>query len=356
MKILLNFGPVSGNRLSGIGQHSLNLYQSIKKIEYCDIANYSKLKYFPPVIKRFSYNLITNFETKPENYDIVHFLTHYVPYLKKGYKKVVTIHDLIPYKCPETIPSIWRYYNKISTRDSCERADAIITLSEFTKHEILNLFPYISENKIFVCGGGLRDIFFNYNPREEDLSKIFLHPYTYFLFVGDITFRKNLVNLIKVFKQAKAQNFVDKSTKLIIAGKRGYSYNTIKKFIDQIEVIELGYIDDQTLVSLYKFAKAFIFPSIYEGYGMPLLEAMSQNCPIIASNIATNFELNSSHGNQMFIFKNEDLNDLVIKLGELDRNFHQIRNSINYRNLDIHRYDEIAKNHINVYKTILNAS
>ncbi len=354
LDILLDAGPSKSKMLSGIGQHADNLYLSLKKITDCKISTYSYLHRMPPIAKRLTYEFITNLEYLNQKYDILHFLTHYVPFTKFSAKKVVTIHDLIPFRCPETITAIWRSYNRRATKNSIERSDAIITLSNFVKNEILNLFPHIEERKIFICGGGLRDIFFKANVEDNELLTINIKPYNYFLFVGDLTTRKNLIYLIDSFKNALEKKGISPDTKLILTGKPAYGYSSINsKLISSKNIITLGYISDNIMVALYKYAKAFIFPSMYEGYGMVLLEAMSQNCPIIISNIAASIELNKAHNDQMFIFELEKPNQLSELIVEFDKKHQIYRDRLDYKNLDNYTYDVVARNHFKAYKKII---
>lgn len=355
LNILLDAGPSKSKKPSGIGQHAYNLYLSLKKISNCRISTYEYLNHIPPVVKRFSYQIIANLEYIKFKYNILHFLTHYVPFTKTDSKKVVTIHDLIPFRFPETIPTLWRSYNRKTTKQSIERSNAIITLSTFVKDEILNIFPYIDEKKIFVCGGGLRDIFYNYEASENDLVKINIKPYEYFLFVGDLTTRKNLSSLIDAFGEALQNKGISANTKLILSGKPAYGYTTIKnKLSSSKNIITLGYVPDEAMVALYKYAKAFIFPSLYEGYGMVLLEALSQNCPIIVSNIPSSNELNNVNDKQMLIFDLNKPADLVNYLVEIDKNYLHYRSKLIHNGLHNFSYDNVAINHVEVYKHIIN--
>lgn len=115
----------------------------------------------------------------------------------------------------------------------------------------------------------------------------------------------------------------------------------------------LGYLTDEDIVTLYKYSKSFVFPSVYEGFGMPIIEAMSQNAPIIFSNIPTSKELNERHNNQMFGFELDDKESLIEKFAELDKNHSTIRTSLNYGDISIYNFDNIAKDHLKIYSKVL---
>ncbi len=200
--------------------------------------------------------------------------------LPGGGKKIITVHDLSFIDNPELVmPEAIKYYSRAIGR-SIKKADAVIAVSGFTKSRITELFGKTAGEKTTVIYHGTD---FNgigeYKPRFEI-------PKNYLMFTGTLEPRKNLSTLIKGFSLALKKNM---GLKLILAGKPGSNFLEIKRLINvlklQDDIIISGYISRQELKYLYKRASAFVFPSHYEGFGLPLLEAASAGIPSIASDI-----------------------------------------------------------------------
>ena len=178
--------------------------------------------------------------------------------------------------------------------------------------------------------------------------------YSYFFFIGSISKRKNLEFLLTAFTKAKENGTIRKDTKLVLGGQNWWGASNVNKMINSnLDIISLGYLSDSDIINLYRYSKAVIFPSIYEGFGMPIIEAMSQNAPLIISDIPTSIKLNERHGNQMFMFKLGNEPSLMKILNNLDKNFESIKSKLNYNDISIYRYENIAKRHLEVYNTLL---
>ena len=238
---------------------------------------------------RLSLEMIRN---QPE---ILFIPAHALPLIHPK-KSIITIHDLGFRKLPE-IYSWWqrKYYHFVHWF-AVKYADKIIVPSEFTKKELINLYQAKAE-KIFVIPLGYDSKNFQ-QIQDDDKIKIILEKYRirkpYLLFVGRLEKKKNLINLVEAFEILKKdQRFVD--YQLVLVGKSSYEYNKIKSRITNCQfksqIIEVGYCSIGDLSYIYSGAEIFIFPSLYEGFGLPLLEAMACGCPIIASAIPTNLEI-----------------------------------------------------------------
>ncbi len=213
--------------------------------------------------------------------------SYIVPALKISTPTIVVIHDLVSFIMPNRHNKKAKILEKIFMKIACKRAKFIITVSENTKKDLINFFN-IKSNKIFVIpeapdynfraiedGVGINKVLTKYN-----LSNNFI------LSVGTLEPRKNLVRLIEAYK-----NLVDMGLskyKLVIVGKKGWYYEEIFKKAKQLNIekniVFLGYVSDSDLNCLYNTAKCFIYPSLYEGFGLPVLEAMMCGCPVVASN------------------------------------------------------------------------
>jgi len=173
---------------------------------------------------------------------------------------------------------------------SIKNADMIIAVSENTKKDIINCFN-ISSDKIQVVYEGVDDFFkiINDKGRLEQVRKKYNISKDFILNVSMITPRKNLITLIKAFKLLRDSKNI--KCQLVIAGGKGWWYEDVFKTVSALrledEVIFTGYVPDEDLLYLYNAATLFAYPSLYEGFGLPILEAMSCGCPVVASNVSS---------------------------------------------------------------------
>lgn len=209
--------------------------------------------------------------------------------LSKQSRKIITIHDL----------SFLRYYNFFSIRKNIWHKliaikklllqfDVIVAVSENTKRDLMELLN-IAEEKIIVIYSGLNRnaIFDNDEAKIEFVKNKYGLPDSYFLFLGNLEPRKNIENVIVAYDK-----FVDTYPKysdygLVLAGDRGWRYDsifsTLKRSRNKNKINLVGYVDDQDKSVFYQQAKIFLFPSFYEGFGFPVLEAMANGTPVITS-------------------------------------------------------------------------
>ena len=354
MKIFIDDGLSTIVKLTGIGYQAHNLYLSLKKISDCSISDYSFLKKQPRYLRRFLYIAYANYGSAISDYDILHYQNYYVPRFSSGKKKIVTIHDLGAFKFPETIPYFYVKYNQHSIRSALKRADGIITPSKSIKKEILEMFPKTKEERILPCEDGIREIFWDPVDSDHFLLENEIKPFQYFFFIGSLSPRKNLKFILEAFTKAKLNGWIKKESKLVLAGQSWWGSSDFNHLLrEDLGIKTLGYIEDKCVAQLYKYSKALIFPSLYEGFGMPIIEAMSQNSPIIISNIPTSLELNELHNNQMFGFNLGDEAGFIELLKKLDHKNDDIRKSLNYGDLSRYRFDNIAKRHYDFYEKIL---
>lgn len=357
MRVLIDEGMTTFTKPTGIGLQGINLYKHLRKYCDCDLTDFWYLKLVPRIIRRFCYVAIINIQVIYKKYDVIHYQNGYAPLTKGISKKFVTIHDLGAFLFPDTVPFIWVKYNQHSIIKALERADGIITPSKAIKNEILELFPGTDSDKIFQCNDGIRDIFWNFQNDINHLRNYNVKPYSYFFFLGSLSRRKNLKFILEVFIKAKKQNLINKETLLVLGGQQWWGSGDFKHLLKEENGIKtLGYLDDVGIVQFYKNSKALIFPSLYEGFGMPIIEAMSQNIPIIISNIPTSIELNGNHNNQMFGFDLDNESELLNHLILLDKDHEIIRSQLNYGDLSNYRFDNIATEHLKIYNQMLNRS
>lgn len=227
--------------------------------------------------------------------DIFHATEHLLPRLKRC-KTVLTVHDLIFALFPEYHLPLNKWFLNRFMPVFVRRADAIITVSECSKRDLINLYAVLPE-RITVVYEGV-DKRFHTDPGPEALTGLrqrYALPERFILYVGTIEPRKNLTTLLEAFKQFQVMHSDLKletfNLKLVIAGRPGWLYqptfDRIKALGLEDNVRLLGYVPDDDLPALYRAAEVFVFPSLYEGFGLPPLEAMACGTPVICSNASS---------------------------------------------------------------------
>ena len=247
---------------------------------------------------------LANIEPYKRQYDIIHYQNYYVPRFLGKSKGVATIHDLAGLISPDVYPSWYNTYFRKVLRNTIQRSDAITLSSYAAKEELCGLFPRIDQSRVHVCHHGVRSIFFETHSIEKEIIHLGLQPYSYFLFVGNLEKRKNLSFLLSQFTTARKHALISQDTKLVLVGKLGIGYNDSPNslFLNKNNIIHLGRLKEHHLVALYKFCKAFVFPSLYEGFGVPILEAMTQKAPVLISNIPSSLEFQQQTQQALFCF------------------------------------------------------
>lgn len=223
------------------------------------------------------------------NIDVFHGPAVFLPLVKLGFKTVVTIHDLVSFLFPQTVPRKYSLYMQLMTRLSARFADGIIASSESTRQD-LSKHLRIHPEKIKVIHLAVDESFKRVEDREQ-IQKI-LEKYKidseFVLFIGNLEPRKNLTRLFEAFAIAYSKI---SSYKLVVAGTRGWLYSDIFETVARLnlsdKIIFTGYIDAEDLPALYSAAQVFVLPSLYEGFGLPILEAMSCGAPVITSNMGS---------------------------------------------------------------------
>jgi glycosyltransferase involved in cell wall biosynthesis len=230
------------------------------------------------------YNLIFK-----EKCQITHFFDFFIPPGVKG-RKIVNIYDMVYKAYPETM-NHFRLMLDFNLKDSCSRADKIITISEFSKCEIIKYLS-VDPSKIAVTLLGVDTNIF-YPIKDNSLILKVKNKFNirteYFLFIGTIEPRKNILRLIEAYIILKER--YKNVPQLVLIGQLGWKYETILKKINinnlEDDVKFIGYISDADKVLLLNGAFAFLYPSLYEGFGLPPLEAMACAIPVLTSNLTS---------------------------------------------------------------------
>jgi len=228
-------------------------------------------------------------------------------------KKVVTVHDLSTIKFPQFHPKARVNFVNQQLEKSIFQADHIITDSEYVKREILDTFS-LSEHRVTAIHLGADSLF---RPRcaEEckTLSKYNIEYKRFFLFVSTIEPRKNIVNLLTAFSLYREKNA--NGLPLILVGSEGWNDDAIKVLIARIYakgwIKHLGYVVQEDIPLLYSSAKALLFPSIYEGFGLPVLEAMQSGIPVLTSKSSSMSEITQKNAALVDI---NDIDDMSLSI------------------------------------------
>ena len=218
--------------------------------------------------------------------DIFHAPANALPIGYNG-ASILTIHDLAIYINPEWFPK-HNFSTKFLVPRSLAKAKKIIVPSESTKQDLQKIFR-VPDDKIKVIYEGVRTEEPSAEAKNKALEKFGLQEKKYFLFLGTIEPRKNLIALIATYKILAQKN--SDAPILVLAGGKGWKnddiFEAIKKRNLESKIKYLGYVSNEEKFSLMKSALVFVYPSLYEGFGLPILEAMSLVTPVITSRISS---------------------------------------------------------------------
>jgi len=249
------------------------------KVKHFPFSQYGKFLSFG-----YSHMLITAYLLK-EGLDIFHVPAGVVP-LTYPKKVVYTVHDLAIFKHPEWFPSSFISRNLLVPQ-SLRKADAVIAVSASTGRDLKQLFN-LSGKKIHVIHHGFDVQKIPLKRRATETVAKFKLPKQYFLFVGTLEPRKNVENMMRAFKQLLETTPAAKDVALVLAGQYGYhSEQVMQEMLDlglKRSIRYLGYVTHNEKLDLLKHATAFTFPTLYEGFGLPVLEALALGVPVITSN------------------------------------------------------------------------
>jgi len=227
--------------------------------------------------------------------------------------QLTIVHDLITLHYPE-ISKFQNYYYRILLGKLLRRSKCIITISHYTKNEMVNFYK-IDPNNIKVIHNGYDETLFY--PRMEQSA--FLKKYelgTFLLAVGPTLAHKNFERLIMAYSEVR-KNRISMDPLVIVGGFPDY-LNKLKLIVKTLnlenDIRFIGYVDNQDLANFYSSAKALIYPSLMEGFGLPVLEAMASGCPVICSNTSSLPEVG---GDAVLYFDPTDVHDIQLKIEQI---------------------------------------
>lgn len=378
MKVILNVDAIT-QPLTGIGNYAYQLASGLPKhpdINACKLysshrwikdadhalnANQTlvnvrnNIPFKAAALSLYTWQKNRWFKSKGAHYTDNHIL-HSPNFLLMPFagRNVVTIHDLSFYRYPETHPKERVKLLEKHLPKSLAQADAIIAVSEYIKKEIEQTLTIPAE-KIHVVAQGVGPEYqpFTANQNLPSLRKHGLDKINYLLSVATLEPRKNLNALIDAYLLLPKKT--RQEYKLVIVGAKGWLSETlqqrIKQLVNQKELLSLGYVKTKDLPHLYAGASGFVLPSLYEGFGLPILEAMAAGVPVLTSNQSSLPEV----ANGAAILSNahdvEDISSGLIKLIE-DKKWRETAVKKGLENAKKHTWQRCVNKTVDVYKKL----
>lgn len=354
MKIGIDIQTTLGQK-TGFGFYVENLVRHLKKYNHTNQYKLykpdSSVDFNAPKRFRWDQFVFPNM-AKKDHVDILHQPCFSAPVWYRG-KIVVTIHDLIAIKFGQDIPFYSRQFFGKWMPFSYRYADRIIAISEHTKKDIINILK-IPEEKITVIYEAADEAckFVTDKKIINRVKEKYNITGDYLIHIGTINPRKNLEFLIKVFSQVVKTH---PDMKLVITGKKGWYYEGLFELVEKLDlaksVVFTGYIEDEEKPALYTGAKIFLFPSIYEGFGLPILESMACRTPVISSNTSSLPELMGDAG---ILLDPKDKTGWVNEINRLLSNETLRQKFIDKSSHQLGKFswDKCAKETIKVYKDL----
>jgi glycosyltransferase involved in cell wall biosynthesis len=303
VRIAIDASRSTVRRVTGTEHYAIQLIRALIRLNTAhDLVLYFRDEPPPdlfPVSERVTYQVIpfrrvwTHLrfaaELWRERPDVTFVPAHALPIIFPG-RSVVTVHDLGFKHFPEAHPYHQRLYLDWTTHNSANRANIVLADSQATADDLTRFYG-VSANKLRVVYPGLDKLVIGDRDGVRQKYKL---PERYFLFIGTLQPRKNIARLVQAYRHWQKRNPQDAAA-LVLAGGKGWLYDPT--WVEGVErVILTDYVDDSDKGTLYAGALALVFPSLYEGFGFPVLEAMQCGTPVIASNTSSLPELVGNAG------------------------------------------------------------
>lgn len=306
------------------------------------------------LFKSYWRSYLINSQIHYEKPDIYHGLSNELPYGINGQKKVksvVTIHDLIFKRFPELYKSADRKIYDRKFKYAAEVADTVIAVSQQTSNDIQELYK-INSSKIKVVYQSCNPAFYKIieDKIKNEIKSKYQLPYEYILYIGTIEERKNLLGIIKAICYSKIE------IPLVVIGRKTSYFDKVNEFIIanklNKQIIFIENLSNTELPAFYQIAKAFVYPSVFEGFGIPILEALASGTPVITSEGSCFGE--AAGNNSVFVnpYKHESIADGIIKV--LSSKETRVNMIIEGRKHALKfTEDKVAENLMKVYEQIL---
>ncbi len=343
-------------KLDNKNEYYLFFDKKAKDIDYFRRDN-STIKYFPFLqYKKFlpfaySHLLVAAFLGR-QWLDVYHSPAYTIP-LAYSKSAVVTVHDLAIYHQAEWFPRRQKFATKVSVPTSVKKAKKIIAVSKSTKKDITK-FLKIPASKVEVIYEGVdKRVKKNLKVRKKyNIKKKFI------LFIGTLEPRKNIIGLVKAFNKLRKTS-VYKNYQLVIAGAKGWLFKDIFKTVKDLKlsrkVIFCDYVPQEDKIGLLDAADLFILPSYYEGFGLPILEAMRQGTPVICSNITSMPEVAGQAAVLIDPHKIKDLSQAIRKI-LTDKKLYNELITVGFKQAEKFSWEKCARETLEVYERVAKMS
>ena len=247
-----------------------------------------------------------------ESFGLIHAPTHYGTFMPSRYRNIITVHDVTPILFPETHGRMQVYYHRHILPHVLRKSDAVITISECSKRDIVRIYG-IAESKIHVVYNGVDKRFSPDSSVDSAFAKAL--PERYILNIGTLEARKNLPRLLEAFSLARKKGLPHA---LLLGGVKGWRLSSLTGIIERLGLQDavqfLGYVEEEDLPVLYRKAEFFVYPSLYEGFGLPILEAMGCGTPVVTSNASSMAEV---AGDAALLVNPLDAEEMAVKMLQL---------------------------------------
>lgn len=339
MKIAIQAADLDHSRIDGTRVYILNVLKYFGKISQKDeFFIYHRKEFNKELIpSKFSNYIIRKIWSpflwtqtgfvwgiRRDKVDRLWMPMHNIPIFRsKKIKTFVTVHDLAFKRFSDTFPKndLWKL-NFLLDR-AVKGADKLIAVSESTKKDILEFYPKISPENIKVIYHGFDAELFQKEHHEEETNNVLksyrLKSKNYLLYVGAIQPRKNLVTLVEAFEKLKQENEDD--LKLVLCGGKSWCWEktieAVEKSSVKKDIVLTDRVPFEELSVLYQNASIFVFPSLYEGFGIPVLESFASKVPVV---VAKNSSLEEVGGDAVEYFNDSNASDLSVKIKKVLRN------------------------------------
>lgn len=360
---------ISTNKLDGIGTYTKQLSEHLT--EYNNELTLHPFRFNLPHTnvqgkKLFTFNhfqlslALSTFLKKPflshkkleQSINLLHATDHYIPKLKNT-PVVATIMDAIPLSHPEWTSTELRKTKNFFWKQSVKWADRVITISNFSKLEIIEHFD-IDAEKIDVIPLGVNNLW------GEALEKKYIQGVknkyqiadSFLISVGTLQPRKNTLRLIEAFQALHKD--IRKNTQLIIVGRLGWGCNDVieklKSLEQQKNIVWLNYLEETELRALIQSATAIVHPSLYEGFGLPVLEAFSAGIPVVTSNITALPEVAENAAVMINPYDIESISDGMQNILESGDDFRNMLIARGKARAQLFSWESTAKDTLEIYK------
>lgn len=299
-----------------------------------------------------------------QNADIIHY-PYFEPFfltlpIRKKIKTVVTVHDLTPLVFPKLFPVGIKGKLKWNIQKmALKKADAVIADSQSSKRDIAQIteIPESKVHVIYLAADSKFQIIKNRESKKRELKKKYNLPEKFVLYVGDVTPNKNLPRLVSAIKKT--------AIPLVLVGKAltNKNFNQGNPWNQDLAIVQneiknssqfrvLGYVNDEDLIKIYNLASLFVFPSLYEGFGLPVLEAMQSGCPVITSRKGSLAEVAGSAAEFIDPYDENSIVEGIAKVFE-DKKLQETLISKGLAQAKKFSWEKTAQKTIEVYKTVL---